>query len=220
MATGDDPLGLLGSECLGERRRRSRLQHPGPHDAELTELAGVKARWRETEEAGLRQLVGDALSDGACSCAETQVLADCSERRVDRRPRAPSLPAVRSRLEEVLEASQVRQADRGPVDAAVVTPAEEPRDPPGVDADRMWRRPGSVECTQEVACLSVDDEVRIEHHPDLGPVERRQRAFGSESAHVTNVNVVADRVADTCPRREAQAAEMVVADRESGRQIT
>ena len=80
MTTRDDPLGLLGSECLGESASSLSPSAPGPHDAELTELAGVKARWRETEEAGLRQLVGDALSDGACSCAETQVLADCSER--------------------------------------------------------------------------------------------------------------------------------------------
>jgi hypothetical protein len=66
--TRRDPFDLLGSERLGKRRLRPRLECAGPHHPELAGFPHIKTRRDKPQPAGFRQPVGDG-------CSITPVLA-------------------------------------------------------------------------------------------------------------------------------------------------
>ena len=166
-----DPFGLLGSERLGKRRLRPRLERPGPDHPELAGLSSIETRRGETQPAGFGQPVGDGLLDHPGPGAEPQELAHRGEDRVYRCARTqPPVPA-RGGFDEMLETGQARQTDGGPLHPLVGAPAQEARHPPGIGTDRVGRTPGPMQRPQEVAGLPVHHEPGVKHHPQLGSIE-------------------------------------------------
>ena len=82
--TRHDPLGLLDSERLRERRLRPRLERAGTHRPELAGLASIKTRRGEPQPARFRQPIGHSLLDHTGPGAKPQELAHRGEDRVYR----------------------------------------------------------------------------------------------------------------------------------------
>jgi hypothetical protein len=170
-ATRHDPLGLLDSERLRERRFRPRLESAGPHGPELAGFSSIKTRRGEPQPARFGQPVGHSLLDHTGPGAKPQELAHCGEDRVYRCARTQSPIPARGGFDEMLETGQSRQTDCGPLHPLIGAPAQEVRHPPGIGTDCVGRTPGPMQCPQEVARLPVHHQPGVQHHPQLGSIE-------------------------------------------------
>jgi len=78
----------------------------------------------------------------------------------------------RAHLQEVLEASEIRQADRVPGDAFKSHQPRNAATRPGVHPHRVRRERSAVKAAEEVGRLLVDHEPGVDHHPPMSAIDR------------------------------------------------